>query len=168
MLTAVGEDPSLARLLEQPLENFSDTVGYYEWRAHLARQGGRIGGLRAYADSARKILEVKVKERPDEHYFHVRLGLMYALLGRKVDAVREGKSAVALRPLSKDAVDGATVLHFLASIYAIVGERDLAVEQLKLLLSLPSGMSAARLRSEWIWTPLRGHAGFERLVKAAR
>lgn len=168
MLAAIAEDPSLARLLEQPLENFSDTAGYYEWKAHLARRSERLGDQRAYADSARRILEDKVKKLPDDHVFHDRLGMMYALLGRKADAVREGKSAVTLRPLSKDALNGAGVLQFLAWIYATVGEPDLAVEQLKLLLSIPSGVSVARLRSDRTWAPLRGHAGFERLVAVSR
>jgi TolB-like protein/Tfp pilus assembly protein PilF len=168
LLTAIGEDPGLARLLEQPLENFSDTAGYYEWKTHLAGRSGHLGKQRAYADSASRILEDKVKQRPDEHIFRDRLGIMYALLGRKADAVREGKYAVALRPLSKDALDGATVLQLLAWIYALVGEHELAVEQLKVLLSVPSGVSVARLRSDWTWAPLRGHAGFERLVEKGR
>ena len=47
-------------------------------------------------------------------------------MGRKEDAIREGRRAVELKPESKDAVDGAIMNCYLALIYARVGEKDLA------------------------------------------
>ena len=38
---------------------------------------------------------------------HAILGWLYAFMGRKEDAIREGRRAVELKPESKDALDGA-------------------------------------------------------------
>ena len=48
-------------------------------------------------------------------------------MGRKDDAIREGRRAVELKPESKDAVDGAIMNSYLALIYARTGEKDQAI-----------------------------------------
>jgi len=57
-------------------------------------------------DSARAILEEELEAHPDDHRFHSALGYAYAGLGRKDDAIREGKRGVELSPVSKDALSG--------------------------------------------------------------
>ena len=47
-----------------------------------------------------------------------------ACLGRKEDAINEGKKAVELSPESEDAVEGPKATAALAEIYASVGEHD--------------------------------------------
>ena len=58
------------------------------------------------------------------------LGLIDACLGRKEEALREGRRAVELVPMEKDAVEGVLVAKYLAMIAAWVGDKDLAFEQL--------------------------------------
>ena len=53
---------------------------------------------------------------------HANLGLVCAFIGRNEEAIREGRRAVELEPISKDAVDGAIMLCYLALIYARIGE----------------------------------------------
>ena len=48
-----------------------------------------------------------MKESPNSAERHAYLGLLYAFLGRKDDAIREGRRAVELKPESADAYDGA-------------------------------------------------------------
>ena len=48
-------------------------------------------------------------------------------MGRQDDAIREGRRAVELKPLSKDATDGAIMLCYLALIYTQVGQTDQAI-----------------------------------------
>ena len=57
-------------------------------------------------------------------------GIIDAALGRKEEAVREGCRACELVPMSKDAVPGVELITQLATIYAWMGEKDLAHEQL--------------------------------------
>jgi hypothetical protein len=48
--------------------------------------------------------------------------LLYAYLGRKEDALREGRRAAELLPISKDGYDGTFISALLALIYARTGE----------------------------------------------
>ncbi len=123
--------------------------------------------MRAYYDSARTVLESSISELPDEARFHSELGIAYAGLGSREKAVQEGRRAVQLRPVSREAVLGPDWVRNLARIYLMLGMHDAAVEQLEQLLSVPSTMSGHWLRLDPIWTPLRGHEGFERLLTGA-
>jgi hypothetical protein len=67
-------------------------------------------------------------------------------------------------PFSKDAMQAPAQIWLLARIYALVGEPDSAVAQLKILLSVPSLVSITELRINPFWDPLRGNPQFERLV----
>jgi hypothetical protein len=56
--------------------------------------------------------------------------LIDAALGRKEDALREGRRAVELVPVEKDAINGPRMIAQLAMIAAWAGEKDLACEPL--------------------------------------
>jgi hypothetical protein len=90
--------------------------------------------------------------------------LIHAALGRKEDALREGHRAVGLLPISKDTYDGPILATNLAAIYAQVGERDLALEQLARLIEVPNGPTPGTLRIEPEWDALRGDPRFEKLA----
>ena len=67
-----------------------------------------------------------------------RLGVIDAGLGRKDDAVREGRRACGLLPLSKDAFDGSSFVTNLAIIYGWTGDKDSALEQLAISAQVPA------------------------------
>ncbi|MDP9004744.1 MAG: protein kinase [Verrucomicrobiota bacterium] len=92
------------------------------------------------------------------------LGLIDAGLGKKDDAIREGRRAVELLPISKDSVNGVRVLEVLAVIYAWTGEKDLACEQLEIITKLPASVSYGQLRLHPYWDALRGDVRFEKIV----
>jgi serine/threonine protein kinase/tetratricopeptide (TPR) repeat protein len=92
------------------------------------------------------------------------LGLIDAGLGRKDDALREGQRAVELLPVEKDAMEGSAMIEYLAMIAAWVGERDLACEQLAIVMRRPSGLSYGQLKLMPFWDPLRGDPRFEEIV----
>jgi tetratricopeptide (TPR) repeat protein len=119
---------------------------------------------RAYYDSARSIVSKKLRESPEDPRLHSALGIAYAGLGRKQEAIREGEQAVALLPISKEALQGYYRAWDLARIYTMVGDYDGAMERLQYLLSIPGHLTAAWLRIDPTWDPLRGHPRFERLV----
>jgi len=118
-----------------------------------------------YYDEARSILESKIKEQPEHARFHSALGISYAGLGRKEDAVREGKLAVEMLPVSKEAMRGPYRLEDLARIYVMVGEFDAAIDLLEYLLDRPGMMSIPLLRLDPAWEPLRNHPRFKKLIK---
>jgi serine/threonine-protein kinase len=119
----------------------------------------------AYYDSARSVLEARVEQRPDDSRYRSALGIAYAGLGRREDAIREGESAVELLPMSKEAYMGAYRAEDLARIYTTVGEYDAAIDQLEILLAVPSPTSVAMLRVDPTWNLLRGHPRFQRLLE---
>ena len=54
---------------------------------------------------------------PQDGIRHAQLGFLYALMGRKDDALREGQRGEELTSVSKDIINGGTVQGFLALIY---------------------------------------------------
>ncbi|UCC82658.1 MAG: tetratricopeptide repeat protein, partial [Gemmatimonadota bacterium] len=119
-----------------------------------------------YCDSARVILEAELLERPNDERLHSALGLAYAGLGRKEDAIREGQIGVDLMPLEKEAAwQGPRRLTELTEIYILVGEYDAAIDELDHLLSIPSLITAPLLRIDPTYDPLRDHPRFQALVE---
>ena len=119
---------------------------------------------RAYYDSSRIIMEKKIKEQPDDSRYHSALGIAYAGLGLKEQAVNEGKHGVELMPLSKEAWRGTYRLWDIASIYVMIGENDSAIDTYEQLLSIPSEVSAAYLRVDPSCAPLRNLPRFQKLL----
>ena len=105
-----------------------------------------------------------VTEQPNYAEALCVLGMADAALGNKEDAIREGRRAVELLPVTKDAIIGARLVHYLALIYAWTGEKDLALEQLSAAASLPGHLSYGYLRLHPYWDPLRGDPRFEKIV----
>ena len=96
------------------------------------------------------------------------LGLIDAGLGRKEEALREGRRAVELLPVEKDAMNGMDMVKYLAMIAAWVGDKDLACEQLARVIRRPSSPSYGQLKLLPFWDPLRGDPRFEKLVEEAK
>jgi hypothetical protein len=96
------------------------------------------------------------------------LGLIDAGLGRKEEALREGRRAVELLPVEKDAIKGAFMIRYLAMIAAWVGDKDLACEQLATIIRSSAGPSYGVLKLLPYWDPLRGDPRFEKLVEEAK
>ncbi len=94
------------------------------------------------------------------------LGLIDAGLGNKAEALREGRRAVELLPVTKDSVNGAHIIQFLAITAAWVGEKDLACEQLAIVTRMPGPLSYGQLKLFPMWDPLRGDPRFEKIVAA--
>jgi hypothetical protein len=115
-----------------------------------------------------KSVEAKLRAGPGEARYHSALGLALAGLGQKAAAIREGRAGVDAMPVTIDAYRGAYRLEDLARIYAAVGERDAAVEVIGKLLAMPIDLAAPALTLDPAWAPLRGHAGFERLIASAK
>jgi tetratricopeptide (TPR) repeat protein len=141
----------------------SDSAGYYLARARTRRFDGDARAARVYFDSAARILEPRSRARPDDPTLHSTLGLAYAGLGRPEDAIREGRRAVELVPASKDTWYGVDMLRNLAVVYAMLGEADSAVKQLRVLLAVPSWISVPLLRVDPTWDPVRRDPGFQGL-----
>jgi TolB-like protein/Flp pilus assembly protein TadD len=114
--------------------------------------------------AARAEQEKLVRARPDDAGALSVLGLIDAALGRKEEALREGRRAVELLPVEKDAINGTRMITSFANIAAWVGDKELACEQLAIAIRPPSELSYGELKLLPWWDPLRGDPCFERIV----
>jgi TolB-like protein/class 3 adenylate cyclase/Tfp pilus assembly protein PilF len=122
---------------------------------------------RAAFTAARAVQEKRVQEQPEWGPALCVLGLIDAGLGRKEDALREGRRAVELLPVQKDALNGAHMIEYFAIIAAWVGEKDLACKQLAAVAPLEStSISYGQLKLLPYWDPLRGDPRFEKIVNS--
>jgi serine/threonine protein kinase/tetratricopeptide (TPR) repeat protein len=108
--------------------------------------------------------EKLVHARPDDAGALSVLGLIDAALGRKEEALREGRRAVELLPVQKNAIGGARIIVGLARIAAWVGDNELACEQLAIAIPYPNSPSYGQLKLMLWWDPLRGDPCFEKIV----
>ena len=123
-----------------------------------------VPGARSSFVEAQRIVEAAVRENPTDPWRHAVLGKIFAGLGRKEDAVREGKRAVALLPETKDALDGPNMILALAEIYTALGDLDSAFPLLEHSLSSPAGINVPVLKLDPLWDPLRKDPRFEQLL----
>jgi TolB-like protein len=116
-------------------------------------------------EKVRKELGETVRNQPDYAAAICALGVVDAVLGNKEDAIREGEHAVELTPVSKNAIEGATLVRYLAVIYAWTGEKDRAIQRLAETTYLPgSHVSYGYLRLHPLWDPLRNDPRFEAIA----
>lgn len=129
-----------------------------------ARLRGDAAGARTAFLAARAEVENVVRLQPDYAKALAVLGMIDAALGRKDDAIREGKRAVELLPVKKDALNGAYMLRYLAITYAWTGEKDLALKELITATQVPGDVTYGQLRLHPNWDPLRGDPRFDALI----
>lgn len=136
-----------------------------EWFvAVAARAFNDTSAARSAFGAARAVAEKLVREQSDYGPAWSLLGRIDAGLGRKAEAIREGRRACELLPPSKDAVIGAPLVTNLAAIYAWTDEKDLALEQLAVSAQLPNGVHYGELKLDPQWDSLRGDPRFEKIV----
>jgi tetratricopeptide (TPR) repeat protein len=96
------------------------------------------------------------------------LALIDAGLGNRQLAIEEGKKAVELRPISRDAVEGPEYVEKLARAYALLGERERALEQLSVIAKVPAGATCGDLKFDPVWDELRDDPRFAQIMEEAK
>jgi TolB-like protein/Tfp pilus assembly protein PilF len=116
--------------------------------------------------AARAIFERTTQEQPDYSQGWSYLGLTDAMLGRRDDAIREGKRACEILPYTTDSWIGPNWMANLAAIYTWCGDKDAALEQLETIVKLPVGISYGELKQSPDWDSLRDDPRFEKIVQS--
>ena len=143
---------------------------YLEGCIHLAK--GESQRAIQFFEMSKRSFESEIQSNPQDALPHARLGLLYAYLGRKEDALKEGARAVEITPISEDAVEGHQWLCNLALIRARVGDTDKALTMIEGLLREPGCVSPVNeacmtlwdLRLRWQWDPLRKDPRFQKIL----
>jgi serine/threonine-protein kinase len=172
MLFLYERDPEAARTALDACEHAEliDGTGSLVPRSffdgQIYRSLGNLAQANATFDVARDKIEQKLRDDSDNGLLHGILCVINAGLGRREQALSEGRRAVELRPVSKDAVDGPVALTRLAMAYTWLGEKDPAIEQLSLLAKIPGGPDYGQLKFDPAWDALRGDPRFEKIVQS--
>jgi serine/threonine-protein kinase len=143
------------------------------WRPHYNQVLiGQLYGLSGEADKAEKhyrsavsLLEEMIVKQPENAFHYSALGMAWAGLGKRDEAIQWGEKAVALHPIQSDPwSSGEDLLLDLALIYVQVGEHEKAIDIIEALLSMPSQMTQWRLKLDPLYDPLRNHPRFQKLI----
>jgi len=162
---AAAADRALATIPPGGIKGYLGLVWPREWYVgYTARTFDRPETARAAFAAARVNLEKQLREKPDNGLTWSLLGLVKAALGEKREAIEAGQRACELWPLSKEQRWGLRTLRLLAMIYAWVGEKDLALQQLSLYAGQPSFVDYGDLKLNPDWDPLRSDPRFEKIV----
>jgi TolB-like protein len=164
-----GAEKNLARSnLSEIIGNTGARLPRSWFEALIARaQGDEPKAQEAFA-AAREKTEAKLRDHRDNGILVAQLGLIDAGLQRKSEAIAEGLRGVELRPLSSDAVDGATVLSNVAMIYAWVGDVNSAMERLIALSKMPGGPDYGQLKFDPAWDAVRHDPRFTQMLNQLR
>lgn len=128
------------------------------------RLGDHSGAL-ATAEATRAELENWLARSPDTLFLRGCLAIALAQLGRQREALTTAERVV--HDGRHDSFSGPRMLEVQARIDAILGRRQQAVGRLARLLSMTyqSSISAADLRLDPVWDPLRGSPAFGDLMR---
>jgi TolB-like protein/Flp pilus assembly protein TadD len=127
-------------------------------------RGEAVLARERYAEAV-STLEALLADRPLDARLHGGLGLAYAGVGRRDDAVRAAERGIEL--LGEDRTDVAYRLRDLAVTHARLGDRAEALATLERLLALKSGFfSPALLRVEPLLRDVAVEPGFTALLAA--
>ena len=163
-----GRDPAAAARALANMPKDTSAIGspfpYAFYEGILAQMRQDAPSAQAAFMVARAEQEKRVSAQPKNATPLSILALVDAELRDKEKAIREARTACDMLPVSKDALDGVGLINNLALVYALTGEKDLALEQLEILNKLPGGPTYGQLRLVPEWDSLRGDPRFEKIV----
>jgi TolB-like protein/Flp pilus assembly protein TadD len=166
-LVWVLDDAQRKFVLNLPVEAFAgDAAGRALVFTQIYALWNDADKRRQCAADAERAMAGQLAQAPDDAQLHVLRGLALAYAGRRDEAIREGETAVKMRPISLDAYIGAYIQHQLARIYTIIGENEKALDALEPLLKMPYYLSPGWLRIDRNFDPLRSLPRFEALANS--
>jgi TolB-like protein/Tfp pilus assembly protein PilF len=155
----------LEKLPDDQIASIPTALAYKYYLVGAARKALQDeAGARAAFIKAKGLFESYAAQSPNDAKAHVQLAKVLAWLSEKDAAVAEAQRAGELLPESKDAFEGPDIATGVAEVYARVGDNGRAIEILDGLLSRPSSVTVALLRTIPVWDPLRSDPRFEALL----
>ncbi len=136
-----------------------------QWYAGLIAQakGDAVGARAAFSIARSEVLQELQEQGEFPQPLSV-LAMIDAALGNKEAAITAGRRACDLLPVTQDAITGADIQQHLAVTYTWCGEKDKALEQISLLLKIPSDLNYGLLRLDPAWDSLRADPRFAAIV----
>jgi tetratricopeptide (TPR) repeat protein len=134
----------------------------------VARLEKNEPGAQANFEEARAEQQKFVDAQPSYAPALCVLGVIDACLGNKQQALNECRRAVELLPVEKDAYNGSLMIQWYAASAALVGEQDLALEQLEKAVRGLLMNKYGSLKLLPFWDSLRDDPRFDKIVAAVK
>ena len=132
-------------------------------RAYIHQHLGNYKTAKQNFQLTMQIMEQKVKEVPNDARYHSTLGVAYAALGKKQEALNEMEKAQQLRPIENNGLYGVSPMFDAILIYLYNGNTEAALDKLELLISFPSPYSLVYLDWYFPLYPLKEHPRYTEL-----
>jgi TolB-like protein/Tfp pilus assembly protein PilF len=165
--------------LKEILANPNPALGFINgelrfWLGWAQEVAGDHAAAQESWRQARSELEPFLKEQPENYTLIGDLALTNMGLEDKAAAFKLIEREMAVRPIEKDALDGAVPIEVLARVAARMGEPDRAIAALQKLLPIPGHgpftlnmpLTPALLRLDPMFDPLRNDPRFQKLVES--
>ena len=120
---------------------------------------------RTHFQKARQLLENKLKELPEDPRLYSSLGIIYAGLGMKEEAINSGNKALSIMNISLDALEGFYRELDMARILCMIGEYEESITKLEFLLQTNGNLSVELLKRNPFWDPMRDIDSFKALIE---
>lgn len=162
---AAGALAMLRRYKNEELVGNTGSLLPRSWfEGQIARALGDANRTKAALNAARAKIELKLRDDAESSFLHGTLSVIDAGLGQKEQALSEGRHAIELRPVSKDAVDGPVAVACLAMAYAWLGDANLAMDELTALARNPGGPDYGQLKFDPAWKDVRPDPRFQEML----
>ncbi len=137
------------------------------FEAQVQRLLGDAEKSKATFERARKLLDARIKQAPDDPNLYTYLAMTQVGLGQKDDAFAAIQRAATLAPMSQDSIDAANWMGTLAEVYVLSGDPDAALAQLAKVVQLPNGPVYGDLLLNPEWDPIRDRPAFQKILAQA-
>jgi tetratricopeptide (TPR) repeat protein len=114
---------------------------------------------------ARKVLEDKMNELQNDSRLYSSLGITFAGLGLRKEALEANRKALSLMDISVDAVRGCIREQDKARTLLLLGDYDETISRLEFLIQQNGQLSIEDLRQDPFWDPLREKKAFKDLLE---
>jgi serine/threonine-protein kinase len=115
-------------------------------------------------EAARAPLDSIINANPSDYRAYMSLGRVYAGLGRRDAAIRNGEKGHSLYNPTVDALSGQFVVEDLAVIYAMLGDHDRAFDTIEKLLTSHAEFSVETFKLDPRYDGLRQHPRYAELL----
>ena len=138
---------------------------YHILKGLIYENMGDTEKVRLQFDSAKTTVEQYKILYPEDPNYYSTLGIIYARLDEPELAKQHALKAVELLPVSIDALTGPDYILNLAQVYTLIGEEELAIDNLEYLFSIPNIYSVNNLILYTVFKKLREHPRFIALME---